>query len=651
MSVAKKSGYNLFLYEERRKQGVGRRAFARWLGVSVCSLYWMEKGYVKPSKKTIAKVRAKTGKDFYDAESSYPTERTWRKEKPYGKNYYIAFGVLFLLGVLAVGAAFGVRAYAQAKGRDFYGATYLSAYDGIVGKGSPTYSFVNETARREIYAQTGDESLVTVKAGNAPSGTEFRAYYWTNAQRVSCFLTTDAPGVKVYVDDYRTETTYLATYVWQKEGVALTSIRVTAGTSLLTEAQRLTLFSGTAERALRDWRKLLQDELGENYDLRTLNEELAAGKTKEKACSVAFFVLLLAGAGIAITAVFRLGYGWIGKKKTVRVRRCFAAREPLKKDVRAFPFLPEGALYLIGVAIVFAVPAFLAFYALDATGALTTGASAIGLDRTMAHLLYIGVFVLYFLDLGKSSGKRILRDAWLFFCLYVLTYFLEVVTYSYAQDAGTLLLRVLDEVTLPNPFGSVCLYFLIAACLFVAPKWANTKKKLGFYRLLSFVPLCLLVGMTVLSKIVDRQTTWDVPVAVRLLLNSEKIVFSAISVGFLYGVYFLRLYFQRKYGKEGAERYFAGNRYLWVKNAFVCVLILAVCAVDYAVRRYPVADMIGLGKTWQAACLAPLFLLYRPKIGRRNVFAEKMTLTFYTAAYAVIYALACAVIVWMSVAG
>ena len=647
-----KSGYNLFLYEERREKGYGRRAFARQLGVSVCTLFLMEKGYVKPSKKTVERISAQTGEDFYDAERSYPTNLTWRMEKPIGKKFFTAFLAILLFGALLIGGAFGVRAYGNAKARDFYGEAYLSVYDGVVKKGTPTYSFVNETVRREIYAQTEDDRLVTVKAGNTPDDTEFRAYYWTNAQRVSCFLTTDTPGVKVYVDDYRTETTYLATYVWQKEGVALAMINVTAGTSNLTEGEKLTLFSGTAERALRDWRALLRDELGETYDLRAVNEGLIAGKTKEKECSVAFFCLLLAGAGLAALGAFWLGYGLIGKRKDVRVRMAYPAREALEKDVRLFPFVPESALYLLGMGIVFGVLLFVALYALDTLGVVTTGASEIGLSLNMAHILYIGVFSLYFLDLGKiDNGKRILRDAWLFFCLYVLTYFLEGVLYLYAADAGTVLLSVLGEVTLPNPFGSVCLCFLIAACLFVTPKWVNTKKKLVFYRLLSLLPLILLVGMTVLSKIVDRQTAWDLSVLVKLLFNSEKIVFGTLCVGFLYGVYLIRLYFQKKYGKEGAERYFSGNRYLWIKNFFVCALILTVCFADYAVRRYPVADMIGLGKTWQAAVLAPFFLLYRPKVGRRNVFAEKTSLAFYTAAYAVIYALFCAVIVLMSVVG
>jgi hypothetical protein len=126
---------------------------------------------------------------------------------------------------------------------------------------------------------------------------------------------------------------------------------------------------------------------------------------------------------------------------------------------------------------------------------------------------------------------------------------------------------------------------------------------------------------------------WNLPNWAYYLFASERITFSLLCVSYLYGIYFLRLFFKYKYGDDMATNYFNGNRFLFAKNTLVCVIIIVISVIDLLVARIPNAKSWGFGYTYYTLLLIPLLFFYHPHKGPRNKIVDYITLALYIIAF------------------
>ena len=113
-----------------------------------------------------------------------------------------------------------------------------------------------------------------------------------------------------------------------------------------------------------------------------------------------------------------------------------------------------------------------------------------------------------------------------------------------------------------------------------------------------------------------------------------------LCVSYLFMLFFLRLFFERRYGTENARKIFNGNRFLWIKNGLTCLLILFIVVLNLLMGRGSQAVDFGWGQTTDLLLLVPLIFFYHPHKGPRSRLVDALTMTYYIFALSVGYVLA-----------
>jgi hypothetical protein len=99
----------------------------------------------------------------------------------------------------------------------------------------------------------------------------------------------------------------------------------------------------------------------------------------------------------------------------------------------------------------------------------------------------------------------------------------------------------------------------------------------------------------------------------------------------------MRLFFVWRYGKDRATTFFNGNKFLWIKNIMVSLIIIVIGIVEFCLKDNPTAHKLGLGMYWNILFLIPLLLFYHPHKGPRNIILDWTTLFFYIIAISFAY--------------
>ena len=106
--------------------------------------------------------------------------------------------------------------------------------------------------------------------------------------------------------------------------------------------------------------------------------------------------------------------------------------------------------------------------------------------------------------------------------------------------------------------------------LFNNPKWANTTKRLITFRLLSLIPVTLIIITTILNY-VSKMNNWNIPLWFAYLINTGRPQISILCILYLFGLYILRVAFKLRYGTDNCKKYFNGNRYMIYKKTLYSV--------------------------------------------------------------------------------
>ena len=315
-------------------------------------------------------------------------------------------------------------------------------------------------------------------------------------------------------------------------------------------------------------------------------------------------------------------------------------KPPLKTDVRFGPFIPETFLELLGIAMVFFgigarfigyIQGFFGAYSLSAYLGSTAAAQAMG-------LFLVGMFLLYFLDFDLFlEDRRVLRNIVAYLIVFLCLYRIELIAVR-SLNGGSVLTELAKQIPLPNMFGTIACYFMITYFLFQKPRWMKKRWQLITHRLLALLPIFWIVVSWIIYKGNGVFFTLDWPDWLYFLFNCERLPFSILAISYLVGLYFLRLYYRRKYGENNAAVYFNSNRFLWQKNVFTVLIIGVVAIVEACLAGNATAVNLDMGNYAQIAILIPLVLFYRPHQGPRNRPVDWTILGLYVVAIVLAYA-------------
>ncbi|MBR6703804.1 MAG: helix-turn-helix transcriptional regulator [Lachnospiraceae bacterium] len=669
-TAVNRTSYNKYLYEVRMKRGLSCRQFARALRIPPLFYRLIESGYIMPGPRLKERISACCGEDYKpycEGISSYPEELPQKKPLKITVWFFNVMGsvpfriLLCLLIVSALGClSYGFKEYdrydrnAMADAPD----ALQKLMRGIRDEGSLTLSPSGTIARMEIFRTDGNEKMVSVKADtddSFPYNVDFTVHRWSDVGRLSyhvCLNKEDPDTVSAGYSDYTTGQSYDARIDLSGETPVLISLYskvYSVEDAELSDQLKETLLSEVSSFR-PEVEALIRDKLGLEIDLAQLHRDSAAAYDAYSSGWILSIVFLVLGGCLTLLLLFFLIYCLIyGTKNGVRRQVLtgsnlisYAMLSEPKTDIKLFPFLPETLLSLIGSTILmrssFRVISYAAVFI--GVGDLDLSSAAV-INTQFMNYYYLGMFLLYFLDFDLFlDDMRVMGRIFLYLFLYLGLYALEYSVMSYLVNSGSPLYQLAGSFTPPNMFGTICLYFVMMLFLFFTPRFITTKKRLILYRLCSLIPALVIFGAHVVSKGAKVLFGWELPLSLRLLLNGEKIPFSVLCVSYLFMLFFLRLFFERRYGTENARKIFNGNRFLWIKNGLTCLLILFIVVLNLLMGRGSQAVDFGWGQATDLLLLVPLIFFYHPHKGPRSRFVDALTMTYYLFALSIGYVLA-----------
>lgn len=673
--------YNEFLYKKRREKHLSKRKFAKFLNIPPLFYSYYENGYVKPGKKYVKRISDALGVDYsqyLEGVSSYPTplpEKTGWFVKFY-RNFlsklYVRIGILVLL-FASVGltiAGFVRYNYTMNHATEFYNETYLSFVSAMREKGGSTVSLLHEMTRPEIHSKDGDMfvSISTSQQDYAVRSLTAYVCYSNKDENMYYIVPNDAEEavtkVKFQYIDASTLIKYNSSFTRadkNSEFVFSDDITNDSGKSIKGDVEFETI-KGKALSHINEintaFTTLIKNELGMDYDFyNQLLIDHSTSATNNLYAEVSSLAMGIGGVvltgGFLFAILFSIFFAESQKKKKEAVPVVKLADDaPIsrnyktpKKDIRFFPFVPETVYEIIGILLVFFGSVRIALYAVNLFS--SSGVEQANFESTSLSLFMyftVGMFLLYFIDFDIFlDDKRSLRNFFLYGIVFFGLYILEAVLIEYFSMTRGVAKIVDLFYVIPNNFSTIACYFGIMVFLFYSPKWMNTKKKTITFRCLSILPLAWILISTIIFQNYKKWgmqfNTWQV-----YFFNSERPQFSLLCCSYLVGLYFLRLFFKKRYGPENAARFFNGNKFYFMKNILACLIICVLSLSEYLLAHSSKGNK-GLGGYWQIIYLAPMLLFYHPHFGRRNKPLDYFTLILYGVFFGIGYVIAAGVII------
>ena len=634
--------YNLYLYHQRQSRGMKMRAFAKTLGIRLFRYYLIENGYIKPRKKDIAGISAALEIDYQphtEGVSSYPAEKdeirkTFLKIFNFigSKAFKIVVLVLCVMCLSATVTSEIVRHHYIDNPRLFYPASYNELFDRISEKGEPSLSVSGSLTRPVIFI-SDDDRYISLKGDyndDNISQLSLKTVYWTDSYRCIIRLlsvTDGSANFEINLFDYQTKQDLYAVYDTGKGQLFGESMQAYQDTVV-----------GYIDCFFDDFDRMVRDKLDMDVSVREILAQTAgaleSADSAKTVTQILSFVTLIAGLGLLFILLYAHIYGTkngVERNFSRRIEIYPATGRLPKRDIRFFPFIPETVFEIIGIVLLGI--ASLRFQLYLVVAFLPSGLGySVGeikeLYRIFMLFFYAGMFLLYFIDFDLFlDDKRVLRNICSYSLIFIGLYLIEI-SFLSMLNSESILFQVI-EFRLPNMFGTITMYFLIIYLLYFTPKFVNTKKRMLFFRLLSVVPVLVIIGTYIIFNGAKTAFGWDMPDWAYYLFASERIPFSMLCVSYLYGVYFLRMYFRKKYGDEAAVQYFNGNRFLFMKNILICVIVLIIALLDNEIAKIPGAKTWGFGYAGLSVYLIPLLLFYHPHKGPRNRIVDYIVMALY----------------------
>ncbi len=703
MNMEIKLSYNQVLYQIRKRKGMSKKEFAKFLGIPTLFYRYYENGYIKPSGKYINKISEKLNFDYsiyFEGISSYPVDlpitltkfEKWNRKLLAKLWVKITFIVLLFCSIGTIIGGFTRYNHVMSNTREFYNERYLEFVDNVREKGTITYSLLHEITRPEIHISNSNKyvSISTSSEDYAIRG--FNAYINYKGENESVYYIVpnlaneSTKSLNVQYINYTSLDKYIATFSIKDGNFTFNNdIRLENGTSVAANTKEYQLIETKMKSHINDvnndFNELITTKLGMNYDFyseliidhqKGANENLFA-----EIMSLAMGIIGIGLTGLFLFAIlFAIFFGLKEDKKPIdpllvedanqkqasqtNSKKDILETKPLqetsitnlkfkspKKDIRFYPFIPETVFEIIGICLIFlgSIRVILnvtyLFYSDGINEELYNQTST-----NLFTLFTVGMFLLYFIDFDIFlDDKRSLRNFFLYGIVFFGLYVIECVLVEYLTKTRGLINIAANFYVVPNNFGTISCYFGIMFFLFYTPQNLNTKKKAIIFRSLSIIPIIWIIVSTLIFENYKKWGldlgTWGV-----YFFNSERPQFSILCVTYLVGLFFIRLYVKQKYGEENASRIFNGNKFYFMKNVFVCLIIAAIAISEYILRNAS-SNIKGMGKYYQIAYLIPFLLFYHPHLGKRCKPVDYFTLTLYGLFFCVGYVFAALMIIVM----
>ena len=664
-NICSKTPYNLFLYNKRKQLGLSKRKMASKIGISYIRYHLIENGYIKPNKKTIDKVSKAFDIDYNDYlldDLSYPIEIHNNKHYKIVDLFYLLLGKLWFrlivltltILTLASFVTFKALDYKYEKLRpEFFSSDVNKFQDDLNMNGSISYSlyadFMHPSIHKFMKFEDNEEMLVEISSMlRNEIRLRFSITYWTDDYRFyleADNLKNDTVLYNLEAYDYSKEYTYSDSFTLEEP-----------------DEYFLTLKEGILFSKLLDkidftdsFKDLINEELG--YELSSFLDIYKPYMTQKNDIlhKDAYFASIEVSS-IILFAIFAFitFYSYMYGSKRDKEKEYSHSDKLLyldvasnikKRDIKFFPFIPEIVVQLFGILLIgigVSRVLFMGFMSFEYSE------DVMQTSQRLLSVQLIGVFLLSFMKFDLFiDDKRVLRNIFLYPLAFSIIYYFETYLIISLKNTNSIIFSFVN-LSFPNPFMSTGCYFLIMFFLFYTPNIIKTRKKLLLFRLGAILPILFIF---ISFFIFYSEAIFGITIEnlwIKNLFSGQRLPLSILAIVYLVGLFFLRLHFKKKYGEDNAQRYFMGNRFLFLKNIMAVLIIIVIWAFEMIFRDNIHLNKMGIGLNEFMIVIIPFILLYHPHKGKRNRFTDYFILFLYLLTMITAY-IAAAIIVLLGV--
>lgn len=215
-----------------------------------------------------------------------------------------------------------------------------------------------------------------------------------------------------------------------------------------------------------------------------------------------------------------------------------------------------------------------------------------------------------------SRGKNAYIRTSLFLLIGLMFYAFEYFFLKRIFESNILISNFTSYIP-SNFFLAIFLLIAISLFLFKTPKHVDSKTKLIIYRSLSIIPVLLFFGSYTL-KVLDIKNIISLPLYIELLIPQKLVGIELFGVLFLYSMFVYEEIIKHKHGIGYLKQYKYTNKYYWIENIIICVLLLIITGIEYIPSLAESLKHIGVGKLKYTYLLLILFAFYHPRIEKPN---------------------------------
>ncbi len=632
--------YNLHLISLREDKGLTIKEASKQMKISPLSLYCYEKGYFRPSKKNLKKINA-----FYGVELSlkgldgYPAasnDAVIGKKKNLKKKKII-FGSLsaFFAIFIAVGAVLFVKSVNNSN--EYYGQTYKEVRNAVIEKGKTghdlltgmSYYYVDRTTDSDnsanlIFYQSDNilyfNDLTYSKTIIDEQSLTFDRYLYQLGSNlgVSSYLCSFTYGDLIFGTHFRCEFIYNGNNVTEYSNFKF----ITGEDPIIDEELVLKIINTGIAEINHSFSELMSDLLDKPVDFHS--EFLPAreqGRIKNFNFQIIGLVFLFSGITFFFVffAMFLRLLILNIKPRLISVKPDSEENKQLPEDLNIRVGIPDTFIVILGrlVCIISLILFILA--------AAFTAAERIGLtpptalsNPTLLEVFKTGWISAVFLNFIISVNRirkpidllhKIISNLGMFlFIATIETVFLAITT-AWGYDLTGIMFKYIPG----NVFQVVAINYVILLFLLFVPTFLTKKKKYWrvIWHSLSLIPLAGLIVIYYFSNRYVMVYGVEQNILLKFWIPNSFLLLSVVSVFYMYIIFFIRLFYERKYGVHNSQFFFHGHRYYLIQNLICAGLIILVASVSLAFMYNQRAIYLGLGNNYWMFILVPLVLFCR----------------------------------------
>ena len=638
--------YNQQLVEGRVERGLSLKEAAKEIGISRITLFFYERGYYRPSKKNLEKINNFYGHININEANEYPQESLIKINiKPRSKKLrFIISGAIAALSIGLIITSVNLFSKSATNVESYYGPVYNEVYHTAIEKGQTGRDIVTDLEYVSLFNGSfdGRSDVIFYKTNSI---LYFNNSSYTVSDTLEDMQELGRGRFRYQFGGSLGKSSYICTFsytnseagmffstdvFYEKKPIEkITNLNVLVeGNVPITEELAVHLFNAKIEHAMYFLSGLLTQSLEKDVDFYDeFLRDREVGRVVNFRMQITSLILFFVSLFTLIISLALFVYSLIGliinKKEEQKV---VDGDQNLPKDMNINFGIPDFILNWLLKVISFAS---LVILLLGSFGGMFLKLPPIFSNETFMNAFKIcfagGIFIRQIILLASvKKQKTLLQEIAKYAFFYVTMASIETSLMAIAETWGYNLSDLLYSFIPRGVLLAACLNYIIFYFLFFSPSFIQKRGK-GFtvlWRLLSLIPLGTLVAITLVGNGYELFYGVKKNIYVIFWFSNLNLALSFAVVLFIYALFFIRLFFKHRYGKENASIYFGGHKFNLIVNITVTAIITIIALIDLLFKGNTVGHYIGLGNNIWVLVFIPLVLFSKRGPNESKLFAK-----------------------------